>query len=150
MSDAAAGSEPPLPADESLLPETDDAGRDLALLVARTADDKKATDVVVLDVGAVVAITGYFVIASAPNGRLVRTVAEEVEQAAKEQLGRAPVRTEGMREQQWILIDFGDVVVHVFHEQQRQFYEIERLYGDVPRVAWQAAGDSLSSGDADR
>ena len=149
MSDAAAGSDDPVAAGD-VPPTTDDAGRTLAVLAARTADDKKATDVVVLDVGDVLSITGWFVIASAPNRRLVRTVAEEVEQAAKEQLGRAPVRTEGLREQQWILIDFGDVVVHVFLDAQREFYEIERLYGDVPRVAWQAPAGSLSTGDDDR
>ncbi len=148
MSDAAAGDDH-LPAVDAPDPD-DDAGLELAVLAARTADDKKATDVVVLEVGPVLSITGYFVIASAPNPRLVRTVAEEVERAAKEQLGRAPVRTEGVREQQWILIDFGDVVVHVFHDAQREFYEIERLYGDVPRVAWQAPAGSLSSGDDDR
>ena len=63
------------------------------------------------------------------------------------------LRTEGMREQQWVLVDYGDVVVHVFHESQREFYAIERLYGDVPRVAWQVpadAGDPLSTDDDDR
>ena len=111
----------------------------LAVLAARTADEKKATDIVVLDVGEVLSITGYFVIASASNTRLVRTVAEEIEHAAKEQLARAPVRVEGFREQQWILIDYGDVVVHVFLDEVREFYEIERLYGDVPRVDWASA-----------
>jgi ribosome-associated protein len=123
-----------------------DDGRDLAVLAARVADDKKATDVVVLDVGGVLSITGYFVIAGAPNRRLVRTVAEEIEQAAKERLDRAPVRTEGIREQQWTLLDYGDVVVHVFLEEMREFYEIERLYGDVPRIRWEAPDPPLSSG----
>lgn len=129
MSDGAAESDQPLP---------DDSSEVLALLAARTADDRKATDIVVLDVSAVVVITDYFVIASASNARLVRTVAEEIERVAKEDLGRAPIRTEGAREAQWTLLDFGDVVVHVFHQETREFYEIERLYGDVPRVPWQA------------
>jgi ribosome-associated protein len=114
----------------------DGSGSDLAVLAARIADDKKATDVVVLDVGDVLSVTGYFVIASAPNQRLVRTVVESVEAAAKERLGRSPVRTEGLREQQWILVDYGDVVVHVFLDSVREFYEIERLYRDAPRVDW--------------
>ncbi|MEL6893972.1 MAG: ribosome silencing factor [Actinomycetota bacterium] len=131
----------------------DDPSEALAVRAARIADDKKATDVLVLDVGDVLSIAGYFVVASASNPRLVRTVAEEVEAGLKAEFDRAPVRTEGMREQQWILVDYGDVVVHVFHETQRQFYAIERLYGDVPRVRWQRAderADSLSSGDDDR
>ncbi len=114
-----------------------DADRALAVLAARTADEKKATDVVVLEVGDVLAIAGYFVVCSASNPRLVRTVADEIEGAVKSKLGRAPIRHEGRNEQQWILIDYGDVVVHVFHIEQREFYEIERLYLDVPKVDWQ-------------
>ncbi len=100
----------------------------------------KADDVVVLDVGEILSITGYFVIASASNARLARSVAEEVEARAKADLGRAPVRTEGLREQQWILIDYGDVVVHVFLASVREFYEIERLYMDAPHVRWDTDG----------
>ena len=116
-----------------------DDGRELAVLAARTADEKKGDDIVVLDVGEVLAIAGWFVIVSAGNPRLVQTIAEEVEAAAKVGLDRAPVRTEGHRERQWVLLDYGDVVVHVFHQEMRDFYEIERLYGDVPRLAWTAA-----------
>lgn len=116
----------------------DDDGRALAILAARKADDRQASDIVVLDVGEVLSITGYFVIASAPNGRLVRNVADEIELTIKHELGRPPVRVEGLRESQWTLIDYGDVVVHVFRDDMREFYEIERLYGDVPRVAWNA------------
>ncbi|MEM9513670.1 MAG: ribosome silencing factor [Actinomycetota bacterium] len=113
-----------------------DESRDLALLAARVADDKKADDIVVLDVGEVLAITGYFVVASASNPRLVRTVAESIEEATKIELDRAPARVEGLREQQWVLLDYGDVVVHVFLASVREFYEIERLYLDVDRVDW--------------
>ncbi|MEM8619278.1 MAG: ribosome silencing factor [Actinomycetota bacterium] len=113
-----------------------DESLDLALLAARVADDKKADDIVVLDVGEVLAITGYFVVVSASNPRLVRTVAESVEEATKVELQRPPVRVEGLREQQWVLLDFGDVIVHVFLASVREFYEIERLYLDVARVDW--------------
>ena len=113
-----------------------DDGRELATLIARTADDKKGDDILVLDVGEVLAIAGWFVIVSASNGRLVESIANDVEAAAKAELGRSPVRTEGHREKQWVLIDYGDVVVHVFHKEMRDFYEIERLYGDVPRLKW--------------
>ena len=106
------------------------------MLAARTADEKKGTDIIILDVGEVLAIAGYFVVCSASNRRLVRTVADEIEAAVKAGLGRSPVRTEGRNEQQWILIDYGDVVVHVFSDEQREFYEIERLYLDVPKIEW--------------
>jgi ribosome-associated protein len=121
-----------------LVTAPDDDGRALAILAARQADERKATDIMVLDVGEVLSITGYFVIASASNGRLVRNVADEIERVVKDEFGRPPIRVEGLREQQWTLIDYGDVVVHVFHDDMREFYEIERLYGDVPRVAWES------------
>ena len=116
--------------------DVDDDGESLARLIARTADAKKGDDIVVLDVGEVLAIAGWFVIASASNSRLVESLAGDIEAAAKAELERSPVRTEGHREKQWILIDYGDVVVHVFHKDLRDFYEIERLYGDVPRLNW--------------
>jgi len=111
---------------------------DLALVAARTADDKKGNDVVVFAVGDVLAITEFFVITSASNRRLVRSLVDEIEQAAREAHGRSPIRVEGVSEQQWVLIDFGDVVVHVFSDEMRAYYEIERLYRDVPKVDWQA------------
>ena len=118
----------------------DDSTETLALCAARAASDLKATDVIVLDVGSLLSITGYFVIASASNPRQVRAVVDEVEDKVKAELGRAPVRTEGVREQQWTLIDYGDVVVHVFLDSVREFYEIERLYMDAPRVDWDLSG----------
>ncbi len=119
-----------------MTPNEPDDGRALAVLAARTADDKKGDDVVILDVGDVLAIAGWFVIVSASNPRLVESLAEDIERAAKAELGVTPVRMEGHREKQWILIDYGDVVVHVFLKEMRDFYEIERLYGDVPRLDW--------------
>ena len=110
-------------ANESAAPVTaPDDGRTLAVLAARTADDKKGDDILVLDVGDVLAIAGWFVIVSASNSRLVESLAEDIERAAKSELGISPVRTEGHRERQWVLIDYGDVVVHVFHKEMRDFY----------------------------
>ena len=116
----------------------------LAILAAQVADDKKAHDVVILEVGPVLSITGYFVVASASNVRLVRTVAEEVESVARGRLAREPLRVEGVREQQWVLLDYGDVVVHVFLDEVREFYDIERLYRDVARVEWEPLAAPLS------
>lgn len=114
----------------------DEEARDLACTAARIADDEQATDVLVLHVGDVLGVTEYFVIAGAPNRRLVNAVVEEVEAQVRDLTGRSPVRTEGVRENQWVLVDYGDVVVHVFLSEVRDFYEIERLYTDVPKVDW--------------
>lgn len=108
----------------------------MAVEAARAADDKQATDTIVLPVGDILGITEYFVVTGASNRRLVRAVAEEIEERVREVCGRSPGRTEGHREQQWVLLDYGDVVVHVFLDEVRQFYEIERLYKDVPRIEW--------------
>jgi ribosome-associated protein len=108
----------------------------LAKVAARAADEKKAERTLVLEVAHVLAITDYFVITSASNRRLVRTVVDAVEQAVRAETGRSPLRTEGLAEQVWVLIDYGDVVVHVFAEETRMYYEIERLYRDVPKVSW--------------
>jgi ribosome-associated protein len=113
-----------------------DEAMELAIAAARAADDKKGEDTLILAVGPVLAITDAFVVTSAANRRLVRTIADEIEAKVKEQMGRAPVRTEGTHEQQWVLIDYGDVVVHVFADETRRFYEIERLYRDVAQIDW--------------
>ncbi len=113
-----------------------EAARELACVAARAADEKKADHTLVLAVGEVLAITDYFVIASASNRRLVKSVVDAVEEAVREALGRSPLRIEGASEQQWVLVDFGDVVVHVFAEEIRMYYEIERLYRDVPKIDW--------------
>ena len=120
----------------------------VAKVAARAADDKKAEHTLVLAVGDVLAITDYFVITSANNRRLVRTVVDAVEAAVREECGRSPIRMEGVSEQQWVLVDYGDVVVHVFAEDIRMYYEIERLYRDVPTIDW-APADTGTPGRAD-
>lgn len=113
---------------------------DLAVIAANACDDKLASDVIVLPVGDVLAVTEYFVVASASNPRQVSAIADAVLVQVREKTGRGPLRSEGAREQQWVLIDYGDVVVHVFAEETRRFYEIERLYKDVVPVDWAGAG----------
>lgn len=118
-----------------------EAALELAKVAARAADAKKAEHTLVLAVGDVLAITDYFVIASAGNRRLVKAVVDAVEDAVREQLGRTPLRSEGAAEQQWVLVDYGDVVVHIFAEEIRMYYEIERLYRDVPKIEWADPSD---------
>ncbi|MBN1193437.1 MAG: ribosome silencing factor [Coriobacteriia bacterium] len=104
------------------------------MIAAETAGEKKATDVVVLDVGETLVITGYFVIATCSNERQVRSVAEDVETALRERAGVKPIGREGERDGRWVLTDFGDVVVHIFQPDERDFYRLEKLWSDVPRV----------------
>jgi ribosome-associated protein len=108
----------------------------VATTAARAADEKQGRNILVLEVGKVLGIADLFVVLDAPNRRLVRTRFDEIEQAIRRATGRSPRRVEGLREQQWVLLDYGDVVVHVFLDEIRRFYEIERLYRDAPVVDW--------------
>jgi len=108
----------------------------IAKVAAQAADEKQAIDVTVLDVGEILAITDLFVVASAGNKRQVRTICDAITDAVRRETGRSPLSSEGVTEQQWILIDYGSVVIHVFDDETRRFYEIERLYRDVPAVSW--------------
>ena len=118
--------------------ETIETVRIAAIAAARAADDKKALDPVVLQVGDVLVIADFFVIVSATNQRLVRTLADEVEAKLK-LLRYSPLRVEGRDDLTWVLLDYGDFVVHVFLEETRRFYDLERLWRDVPRIEWRPA-----------
>jgi len=111
-------------------------------VAARAAAEKLGIDTVVLEVGSVLSIVDYFVVTSGANPRQVRTIAEEVEERLKAAGGEGPLRVEGLAAATWVLLDFGDVVVHVFQEETRAFYELERLWGDVERLDWEAAATS--------
>ena len=112
---------------------------DRALIAARAADGKKGDDILVLDVGDIIGIVDTFVITSASNTRLVRTIVDEVEKQIFEQTGTKPRSIEGLDDYSWVLIDYGDLVVHVFLTETRAFYGLERLWADAARVPWQAA-----------
>ena len=107
---------------------------EVALAAAAAASAKKARDVVVLDVSGPLVISDYFVICSGGTDRQVRAIAEEVERACRE-FGAHPARREGEREARWILLDYGDFVVHVFTDEERAYYDLERLWRDAPVVA---------------
>ncbi|GAB2687376.1 ribosome silencing factor [Saccharopolyspora gloriosae] len=111
---------------------TEEARR-LALVAAQAAADKKANDLVLLDVSEQLVITDCFVIASAPNERQVDSIVEAVEEKMRA-AGTKPVRREGAREGRWVLLDFVEVVVHVQHADERSVYELERLWKDCPRI----------------
>ena len=109
---------------------------DWACSAARAAASKTEEDTVVLDVGDVLAITGYFVITGGRNPRQVRTIAEEVERVLAADGGPRPLRVEGLDTSRWVLLDYGDFVVHVLLDEARRYYELERLWSDVPRIDW--------------
>jgi len=103
--------------------------------VAQIADDRKADDIVVLDVRERFYLTDYFVIASGTNPRQLRAVAEEVRREAKS--ARVPLLgAEGLPVSRWVLLDYADVIVHLFEPTTRAFYDLEMLWGDAPRVVW--------------
>ena len=109
----------------------------MAIVAARAAAEKIATDVVVLDVGDIIGITEAFVIASGTNTRQVRSICDEVELALKIEADLAPLRIEGLKDASWVLVDYGLLVIHVFLTETREFYDLERLWSDAPRVDWE-------------
>ena len=106
---------------------------DLAMTAARAADDKLATTVAGIDVSEQLALTDVFVIVSASTDRQVGAIVDEVEDQLREK-GAKPIRREGERDGRWVLLDFGDIVVHVQHDEEREFYELERLWKDCPEI----------------
>jgi ribosome-associated protein len=120
--------------------------RAIALAAAEAARDKQATDVVVLDVAELLSITDYFVICSTSSNRQSKTVIEAVEDRVRRDLDLRPVRREGEADAGWWLLDYVDVVVHVFGEEERAYYDLERLWSDAPRPAWAAEGAARSAG----
>jgi ribosome-associated protein len=116
---------------------TRDQVRQWARTAARAAWGKGGDETVVIEVGEVLAITDAFVITSGRNTRQVKTIAEEVEARLKAEGGIRPLRIEGLGDSQWILIDYGDLVVHVFLDETREYYNLERLWSDAPRVEWE-------------
>lgn len=107
---------------------------ELLQLAARAADSKQAEDMVALDVSEPLALTDIFLLASGRNERNVIAIAGEIEDKMIE-AGVKPLRREGRSEGRWVLLDFGDIVVHVFHDEDRQFYSLERLWSDCPAIA---------------
>jgi ribosome-associated protein len=128
---------------------------ELALAAAQAAADKKAEDIVVLDVADQLVITDAFLLASAPNERQVLAIVDSIEERLIALPEKAkPVRREGERAGRWVLLDYVDIVVHVQHREERDFYSLDRLWKDCPRIPFvdRALADVGSSGpeaDAD-
>ena len=103
-------------------------------LAIRCALDKKAENMVVLDLREIASFAEFFVIASGNNQRQVQAVADEIAEQLKKQLGARVIRTEGYNTAEWVLLDYGDFIVHVFDKNSREFYDLERLWLDAKRV----------------
>ena len=103
-------------------------------LALHAAGERKAHDLVVLDLREVASFTDYFVIASGTNVRQVQAVADAVQEQLRKQLSVKPARVEGYNSAEWVLLDYGDFIFHVFEEKSRRFYDLERLWRDAARV----------------
>jgi ribosome-associated protein len=109
---------------------------ELAQMIAVAADAKSGSDVVILDVSEILTFCDAFVIVSATNTRLVGAIVEDIEAQVAAGADVRPAAVEGLDVRRWVLMDYGDVVVHVFLDEERTYYRLERLYGDAPRVAF--------------
>ncbi len=117
-----------------------------ALAAVQLALDKKAYNVVLLEIGEVVSYADFFLICSGKSTVQVRAIVDEIEQGLR-QRGIRPLHIEGKSEGRWVLLDYDDVIIHVFHEESRQMYDIERLWYDVPRETF-GEQDSLQTFEA--
>lgn len=114
--------------------------RERALIAARAADEKKATDIMVQEVRDLIGVTDYFVIATAANNRQVEAIVDEIEDAEREQAHVKPLHREGTQDGTWSLLDYGDIVVHVFQPETREYYRLEALWNDAPIIDLTAEG----------
>jgi ribosome-associated protein len=109
--------------------------RQLALLAAEVCSDKKAKDIKILDVRKITSISDYFIVCSTSNERQARAITDDLRIRMRE-IGKRELGVEGVKDGRWVLQDFADIVVHVFHESQREFYDIEGLWADAKQVRW--------------
>lgn len=110
------------------------AAETVARAAAQAAYDKKAEDICVLDLTQLSDVCDYFVIATGANARLADTIVDEVEEKVAKSCGEHPFSIEGRDERSWILMDYGSVIVHVFKPEARDYYRLEKLWGDAPKL----------------
>lgn len=121
-----------------MTPDVTDIADTVAVLSAQAAQERGGTSIEVLNVAPSLGICDWFVVISASNSRMVKAIADEIDRRVAEQAGVHSRSIEGIDARDWVLIDFGDVVVHIFDAEQRDFYRIERLFGDAERLEWSA------------
>lgn len=126
---------------------TTQAGKstELVLAAARAASSKKAQRIVILDVSQQLVITDHFLICNGTSTRQVRTIAEEIERQVQAEFGVKPYRREGQQEARWVLLDFVDFVVHVFLTEDRDYYDLERLWSDAEVIHWEETDEPAAA-----
>jgi ribosome-associated protein len=117
---------------------------ELVTIAAQAASDKLAHHIIAFDVSDQLVITDAFVLCSAPNDRQVKSIVDEIEDKLRD-AGAKPIRREGERDGRWVLIDYGDIVVHVQHDEERAYYALERIWRDCPTIP---LPESVTSGQA--
>ncbi len=121
-------------------PDAIEAARAAAVAI----DDKNGEDILLLDLSSLLVVTDVFVVASGTSNRHVRTLVDEAEEALKV-LGRRPLRREGVDHGEWVLLDYGDVVIHVFDRPTRAYYELERLWADAPMIDFERSPSNIDA-----
>ncbi len=121
-------------------PDAIEAARAAAVAI----DDKNGEDILLLDLSSLLVVTDVFVVASGTSNRHVRTLVDEAEEALKA-LGRRPLRREGVDHGEWVLLDYGDVVIHVFDRPTRAYYELERLWADAPMIDFERSPSNIDA-----
>lgn len=106
-------------------------------LAIHCAEEKKAINTVVIDLRDIASFTEFFIITSGSNQRQVQAIADEINEQLKKQLSAKPIRVEGYNAADWVLLDYGDFIVHIFEQKQREFYDLERLWRDAKKVQLQ-------------
>ncbi|MEN6406412.1 MAG: ribosome silencing factor [Thermoguttaceae bacterium] len=119
----------------SEMPRGSDAGLQRAILAAQVAEDNRGTDIVVLDLRELTAMFDYFVVVSGTSRRQLHAISEEIDHALEDRMGDRRLGIEGYEESRWILLDYGDVVVHLFEPEMRSYYALEDLWGHAKRVS---------------
>lgn len=129
-------------ADDQPRAPVDEAAKALALAIASAADDRKAGDITILQTSDISYLADYFVIVTGFSNVQVRAIANSIEQAIAEEFDRLPLRTEGMSEGRWVLKDYGDVIVHIFMQTDREYYDLEAFWGHATRIDFNPAFNS--------
>lgn len=124
------------------------SGEQLALRIAELLDDKKGVEITALDVRGLANFADYFVFCSGRSDRQTKALHDAVREGMKADPGMLPVHTEGERERRWILLDYGDVIAHIMVPEARDYYRLEQLWGDAPRLELASSGEALAEGSA--
>ena len=124
-------------------PDLGDSADLVAVWAARAADEKLGEDITVINVSQILGVCDWFVLTSGSSPRQVKAILDEVEETVAKETGSRPRSVEGIDTRRWVVMDYGDVIVHVFHSEDREFYRLERLFSDAPQMNW-AAGHTVT------